>query len=120
MVAARMLNHININVRDIDRSVRFYREALGLEVEFWEGRKMVFLHSPGAKDTITLCQAEHDDPVGGGGVSHFGFSVGAENMDEAVAQIERAGGRLLRRGKHGGRFPFAYVTDPDGYTIELG
>jgi len=26
----------------------------------------------------------------------------------------------LSRGKHGGMFPFAYISDPDGYVIELG
>jgi catechol 2,3-dioxygenase-like lactoylglutathione lyase family enzyme len=120
MVTARMLNHINLNVSDIHRSARFYQEALGLEIGFWEGKRMVFLHSPGAHDTITLCQVGSGDPIGGGGVSHFGFSIGAGNLDEAVDQIQRAGGRLLSRGKHGGRFPYAYLSDPDGYVIELG
>jgi catechol 2,3-dioxygenase-like lactoylglutathione lyase family enzyme len=120
MVTARMLNHINLNVRDIHRSVRFYQEALGLEIGFWEGRRMVFLHSPGARDTITLCQAASGDPIGGSGVSHFGFSIGPGNLDEAVDQIRRAGGKLLSRGTHGGRYPYAYFSDPDGYVIELG
>ena len=53
MITARMLNHINLNVSDIRRSARFYQEALGLEIGFWEGKSMVFLHSPGAHDTIT-------------------------------------------------------------------
>ena len=58
MIKARGLHHINLNVRDIGRSLKFYQEAFGLEVDFWEGKKMVFLHSPGAHDTITLCQAK--------------------------------------------------------------
>jgi len=120
MVTARMLNHINLNVGDIHRSARFYQEALGLEIGFWEGKTMVFLHSPGAQDTITLCQAGVGEPIGGSGVSHFGFSIGAGNLDEAVDQIQRAGGKLLSRGKHGGRFAYAYFSDPDGYVIELG
>jgi lactoylglutathione lyase len=120
MVTARMLNHINLNVSDIQRSARFYQEALGLEIGFWEGKSMVFLHSPGAQDTITLCQAGAGEPIGGSGVSHFGFSIGAGNLDEAVDQFRRAGGKLLSRGKHGGRFPYAYFSDPDGYVIELG
>ena len=53
MIKARGLHHINLNVRDIGRSLKFYQEAFGLEVDFWEGKKMVFLHSPGAHDTIT-------------------------------------------------------------------
>ncbi len=120
MVKARRLNHINLNVSDIDRSARFYQEAFGLEVAFWEGRKMVFLNSPGANDTITLCQAGSGEPVGTGGLSHFGFSMGSGNLDEAIEQVKRAGGKLLSRGKHGGRFPYAYLADPDGYVIELG
>ena len=120
MIKARGLNHINLNVSDIDRSLHFYQEAFGLEVSFWEGRKMVFLNSPGADDTITLCQAHPGDPVGGSGVSHFGFAMGTGNLDEAVAQVERAGGKLLSRGKHGGHLPYAYFADPDGYVIELG
>jgi catechol 2,3-dioxygenase-like lactoylglutathione lyase family enzyme len=119
MISARRLDHINVNVSDIGRSVKFYQEALGLQVKFWEGETMVFLHSPGNDDTITLCKAEPGEPVGGGGVSHFGFRVGAENMDEAVKQIERAGGKALRRGQHDEQHPFVYFTDPDGYVIEL-
>lgn len=120
MIKARGLNHININVSDIGRSLKFYQDAFGLEVAFWEGKKMVFLHSPGANDTITLCQAKQGDPVAGGGVSHFGFSIGKNNLDETVKQVVNAGGTLQRRGEHGPGHPYAYFADPDGYVIELG
>jgi catechol 2,3-dioxygenase-like lactoylglutathione lyase family enzyme len=120
MVKSHGLHHINLNVGDIGRSLKFYQQAFGLEVAFWEGKKLVFLHSPGVRDTITLCQAKAGEPVGGGGVSHFGFALDKGGLEEAVAQVERAGGKLLSRGKHGGRFPYAYVADPDGYVIELG
>jgi catechol 2,3-dioxygenase-like lactoylglutathione lyase family enzyme len=120
MIKARGLHHINLNVRDIGRSLRFYQEAFGLEVDFWEGKKLVFLHSPGAKDTITLCQAGADDPVAGGGVSHFGFSIGKGNLDEMVKQVVNAGGKVQSRGEHAPGVPYAYFTDPDGYVIELG
>jgi len=120
MIKARRLNHINLNVRDISRSLKFYQEAFGLEVKFWEGKKMVFLHSPGAKDTITLCQAKARDPVGSGGVSHFGFSIGKNNFKKMVRQVVSAGGKLQGRGKHAPGVPYAYIADPDGYVIELG
>ncbi len=121
MIKARRLDHINLNVHDIKRSLRFYQQALGLEVMFWEdNQRMVFLKPPGATDTITLCQAQPGEPVGTGGMSHFGFAiVGEGGLDEAIKQAESAGGKLLSRGKHGGRFPFAYIADPDGYVIEL-
>ena len=64
MIKTRGLRHINLNVRDVGRSLKFYQEAFGLEVKFWEGKTMVFIHSPGVDETITLCQAKADDPVG--------------------------------------------------------
>lgn len=120
MIKARRLNHINLNVRDIGRSLEFYQQAFGLKVKFWEGKKMVFLHSPRAMDTITLCQAKADDPVGSGGVSHFGFSIPKNSFGKMVRQVEHAGGKLRSRGKHAPGVPYAYFADPDGYVIELG
>jgi catechol 2,3-dioxygenase-like lactoylglutathione lyase family enzyme len=120
MIKARGLHHINLNVSDIGRSLKFYQDAFGLEVKFWEGEHMVFLQSPGADDTITLCQAGDGDPVAGGGVSHFGFSIGKNNLDQMVMQVVSAGGKVQRRGEHAPGVPYAYFTDPDGYVIELG
>jgi lactoylglutathione lyase len=121
MIKFRRLNHINLNVSDVQRSLRFYQEAFGLEVRFWEGRRMVFLGSPGADDVITLCEVETGEPSGSGGVSHFGFGLANKSdLGQAVKQIERAGGKLLRRGEHAPGVPYAYFTDPDGYVIEIG
>ncbi|MGH7780917.1 MAG: VOC family protein [Candidatus Binataceae bacterium] len=122
MIKSRGLHHINLNVSDIERSLKFYQQAFGLEIDFWEnGRRMVFLHSPGADDTITLCQAGKSDPIAGGGVSHFGFGLAEKDkMDEAIGQVEQAGGKLLSRGNHAPGVPYAYCADPDGYVIEIG
>jgi len=40
MIKARGSRHINLNVRDINRSLKFYQDAFGLEVKFWEGKKL--------------------------------------------------------------------------------
>ena len=120
MIKARGLRHINLNVTDIGRSLKFYQNAFGLEVKFWEGKQLVFLQSPGADETITLCQAGDGDPIAGGGVSHFGFSIGKGNLDEMVKQVVNAGGKVQSRGEHAPGVPYAYFTDPDGYVIELG
>lgn len=120
MIKSRGLRHINLNVSDIKRSLKFYQEAFGLEVKFWEGKSLVFLQSPGTDETITLCQAGSNDPVAGGGVSHFGFSIGKGNLDEMVQQVVGAGGKLRSRGQHAPGVPYAYLDDPDGYVIELG
>lgn len=55
-----------------------------------------------------------------GGVAHFGFRlVDPNDIDRAIAEVERAGGRLLRRGEFAPGLPYAYVADPDGYEIEI-
>jgi lactoylglutathione lyase len=120
VIASRGLNHLNLNVADVQRSLAFYQKAFGLEVRFWEGRRLVFLGSPGGGDLITLCEVAKTEPIGTGGVSHFGFALGDADLDAKVRQVEEAGGKLLRRGEHAPGVPFAYFADPDGYVIEIG
>ena len=92
-----------------------------MTVKFHVGR-MVFLSTPGCKDLITLHQGnKKDQPGKSGGVRHFGFDLkNAKDLDGAIETVKKAGGKLLERGKHGGRVPYAYLADPDGYVIELG
>jgi catechol 2,3-dioxygenase-like lactoylglutathione lyase family enzyme len=55
-----------------------------------------------------------------GGITHFGFRLKRpEDIALAVAEVERAGGKVLRKGEFSPGFPFAYVHDPDGYEIEI-
>lgn len=115
-IKAVAINHIHINVKDVERSVRFYKEAFGLVEKFRAGPKLAFVSPPGSRDSLALHEAE---PVGSQGFQHFGFKLEADDLDRAIEQVERAGGRLVSRGKHSGRYPYAYVADPDGYEIEL-
>ena len=119
MIRTRGLYHLHLVVRDLERSLRFYREVFGLEEQFREGPTMVFLRPPGTTDTITLNQSS--EAAGkAGGVDHFGFRLADKSqLDAAIEEVERAGGRLLRRGEHAPGVAFAYVCDPDGYVIEL-
>lgn len=39
-------------------------------------------------------------------------------MDQAIAEVEQSGGKLLRRGG-AETSAYAYVTDPDGYEVEF-
>ncbi len=119
MIKSRGLNHININVSNLKRSLAFYQKAFGLKVRFSAGPRMVFLGSPGAKDVITLYKAGRGEPVGHGGVSHFGFAMSGP-FEKCIAQIEKAGGKLIERGEHAPGAPYAYFADPDGYVIEIG
>jgi catechol 2,3-dioxygenase-like lactoylglutathione lyase family enzyme len=114
------LTHIQLTVSDVKRSLEFYQSVFGMEVQYWHGSKMVFLRTPGAKDTITLAQAGKGRPIASGGVAHFGFRrAEGQDLDGAIKAVEAAGGRLIERGEHAPGRPYAYVSDLDGYTIEL-
>ncbi len=118
MIRSRGLNHIQLNVRNLTRSVSFYEKAFGLKVRFRIGRNMAFLQSPGADDLITLNKCSGNERVGKGGVAHFGFAMDAP-IEKSIIQVTRAGGKLLDRGEHAPGMEYAYVSDPDGYVIEL-
>jgi catechol 2,3-dioxygenase-like lactoylglutathione lyase family enzyme len=109
------LNHLHLNVADVERSLLFYRRVFGATEAFRVGDRMVFLQLPGTEDVITL--HEIDAPAS---VEHFGLlrDQGVD-LDDAIAEIEAAGGRLLERGEHAPGVAYAYVTDPDGFTIEI-
>jgi catechol 2,3-dioxygenase-like lactoylglutathione lyase family enzyme len=123
MVRTEGLTHIHLLVSDLSRSLAFYQQVFGLEEMFREGPNMVFLSTPGRSDTITLNQ----DPDQGkgrvgdsGGIAHFGFRLADDaDLEVAIEEVRAAGGRLVSRGEHSPGEPYAYVTDPDGYVIEL-
>ena len=108
-----------ISRKDIERPLRFYQQVFGMQEKFRDG-DLVFLNTPGSGDSITL--NPHDDGSAGesGGVEHFGFRLKpGVNHDDAVEAVVAGGGRLVRRGEHAPGVPYAYVSDPDGYVIEL-
>jgi catechol 2,3-dioxygenase-like lactoylglutathione lyase family enzyme len=122
MVRTRGLTHIHLVVRDLERSLRFYQDVFGMRERFRDGPELVFLNTPGSQDLITLNEDPTQAQLAGvsGGVAHFGFRLrdGAD-LERAIAEVERAGSKLIRRGEHSPGVPFAYVEDPDGYVIEL-
>lgn len=119
-VKAEGFNHLHINVRDLKRSIRFYKEAFGLKVGFSAGPELIFMVPESGGHSLALHLVGADEPVGmAGGFQHFGFKLDVNDHDRVINQVERAGGKLVSRGKHDGQFPYAYVTDPDGYVIEL-
>jgi catechol 2,3-dioxygenase-like lactoylglutathione lyase family enzyme len=118
MLKTHGLTHISLAVRDPERSLRFYRSVLGVE-ESYRDDDCIEAKGPGAHDVLAF---EKDPSRAGtpGGIAHFGFRLTrAEDVAAAVRAVERAGGRLRRRGEFSPGHPYAYVSDPDGYEIEF-
>ena len=95
MVRTYGLTHINLVVRDVERSLRFYRQVFGVE-EYGRTEGLVHTRTPGCQDVITF-----DEQASGAGesrgIAHFGFRlVSPGDIDAAVDEVEHAGGKLLR------------------------
>jgi catechol 2,3-dioxygenase-like lactoylglutathione lyase family enzyme len=118
MIHTYGLTHINLAVRNMARTLRFYEQVFGLR-EYGRGDGLVHTQALGRHDILTFVE---DATTAGlaAGVAHFGFRlVDPDDIDSAVAEVERAGGRLLRRGEFAKGSPYAYIADPDGYEIEI-
>ena len=117
----RGMIHIHLVVSDLARSQRFYEQAFGLkQLLRHEEERMVFLQTPGSGDVVTLREEDSDRVGVCGGIDHFGFPlVDTKDLDDAIREVEAAGGRLIERSEIGGGLPTAFVSDPDGYRIQI-
>lgn len=118
MVETYGLTHVALAVSDPAESARFYSDVFGCVVSF-EDESKIELQTPGHHDVIALERAS--DGVGSrGGIGHFGFRlVRPDDIDEAVDAVVRAGGKVQKRGEFAPGYPFAFVRDLDGYTVEI-
>jgi catechol 2,3-dioxygenase-like lactoylglutathione lyase family enzyme len=122
-IETRGIRHVHLLVSDHARSVDFYQQVFGMEVDFRDG-SILFLTSPGGRDDLALHLAGTDDErarVGQqGGFEHFGITVSdRDRLDDAIALAIGAGGTLIDKGEHAPGVPYAYIGDPDGYVIEI-
>ena len=119
------IRHVHLLVAEHDRAIKFYRDVFGMEERFRDG-PIVFLGTPDGGDSLALHLATTDDErkrIGQqGGWEHFGIRLrdrSAEGVEDVVQRVEEAGGQVLKRGQHAPGAPYAYVTDLDGYAIEI-
>jgi catechol 2,3-dioxygenase-like lactoylglutathione lyase family enzyme len=124
MGAIRSLVEVVLVVEDLEQSVRFYRDILGLEVISPARAPAVFLRIgaqvPGIPQQIVLVPRPADMPPSTGRrLHHIGLSVSSDDYEEERARLAAAG-FALRGGVH----PFMpvdafYLDDPDGNEIEI-
>ncbi|MDN4592601.1 VOC family protein [Polycladomyces subterraneus] len=80
-MAVRKIEHVGIMVKDLEKSIAFYREVIGLELvstltHTKESLKLAFLSFPGAKETqVELIQGYNDRLPQEGKVHHLAFTV---------------------------------------------
>ena len=113
--------HAMVRVRDLEASLRFYRDALGLvetrRRDYPQGRfTLVYLAAPENPDVEVELTFNYDDEDYGSArnFGHLAFAV-----DDIYAACERlqALGVVINRPPRDGRM--AFVRSPDGISIEL-
>ncbi len=123
MRLAFKLLHTRYRVDDLERSVKFYREVLGLDEvrrhKSPRGSELVFLKAPESDETIELCSFPASGPVHvQTDLTHLAFQV---DSLEAFAQHLAKLGLAYSDGPHlkPDGSGFAFVDAPEGYEIEL-
>ena len=121
------LLHTMLRVGDLDRSVKFYTEVLGMKLLRTTDR-------PDQKYTLAFVGYDAEDRASvleltyyygvekydlGSAYGHIAVAV--DDAARACAEVKKRGGRVTREAGpvKGGTSVIAFVEDPDGYKIEL-
>lgn len=110
--------HNNINVTDLDRSIAFYKEALGLvemrRVEK-EGFTLVFMGDGATFWQLELtCLSDHPQPYDLG-ENEFHFCLEADDFEAALAHHRAMDCVCFENADMG----IYFIEDPDGYWVEI-
>ena len=119
----KKLLHTRMRVSDMDQTIAFYRDVLGLEVlerkTSPRGSHLAFLAVPNSEELIELCSFPPSGPVRvQEDLVHLAFEV--ENLDETIRALTAKQIKITdgpTRSSSGSRFIF--IDAPDGYEIEL-
>ena len=119
----RKLLHTRMRVSDMDQTIAFYQDVLGLEVLERKvsprGSHLAFLAVPNSDELIELCSFPPSGPVKvQEDLVHLAFEV--DNLDEMIQELTRKQIPITdgpTRTKSGSRFIF--IDAPDGYEVEL-
>jgi catechol 2,3-dioxygenase len=117
------IGHVHLKVADLERSLAFYRDVLGLDITQRFGRQAAFLSTGGYHHHLGLNTWEsaggQPPPPGATGLYHVAllFPTRAE-LAAAVRRVLAAGVQLEGAADHGVS-EAVYLRDPDGNGVEL-
>ena len=121
------LLHTMLRVGNLEQSIKFYTEILGMQLlrqkEYPDGEFTLAFLGYGPEDKNTAIELTYNWGVDsydiGSGFGHLAIEV--EDVYKATEEIREAGGKIIREAgpMNAGTTIIAFVEDPDGYAIEL-
>jgi lactoylglutathione lyase len=119
--------HTMLRVGDLDRSIKFYTEVLGMQVlrrnDYPDGKFTLAFVGYGSEDEGAVIELTYNWGVDkyelGTAYGHIALAV--PDAYKACEEIKQRGGKVVREAgpmKHGSTV-IAFVEDPDGYKVEL-
>lgn len=123
MTVTKLL-HTRYRVNDLDKTIRFYTEVLGLKEsrrhKSPRGSELVFLATPNSDEEIEICYFPSSGPVQvQTDLTHLAFQV------ESLVEFEKHLAKLGLKYSDGphmkpdGKGGFAFIDAPEGYEVEL-
>ncbi|KAK7251545.1 hypothetical protein RIF29_34838 [Crotalaria pallida] len=123
----RRLLHVVYRVGDLDRTIKFYTECLGMKLlrkrDIPEEKYTNAFLGYGPEDSHFVIELTYNYGVDkydiGSGFGHFGIAV--DDISKTVELIRAKGGKITREPGpvKGGNTVIAFIEDPDGYKFEL-
>ncbi len=130
MARIKKINHIAIAVRDVEESLKFWRDAMGLQVAHIEdvpSQKSEVVFIPVGDSEVELVRPTSSDTgvakfieERGGGMHHLCFEV--DNIDEMLTQLQEKGIRLINVEAlelPGRKMAFVHPKSTNGVLVEL-
>ena len=121
------LLHTMLRVGDLDKSIQFYTQILGMKLlrqkDYPDGKFTLAFVGYGEEKDNTVIELTHnwdtDSYEIGSAFGHLAIEV--DDVYDATEKIRAQGGTILREAgpMNAGTTIIAFVEDPDGYQIEL-
>lgn len=114
--------YTGVEVRDMDRSIRFYTEGLRMELLDRHpipatGGEVAALKSRESEQLLELNWYPKSVYKAGSELDHLAFEV--DDVDKEITRLEKLGAKRSRPTETRPKYVVGFVTDPNGVWIEL-